>query len=314
MNQLNLFFRRIEIDESIGEVPQLRFRLDLHVGNLSQYQETQIQVNRISFDVDLYSSRNPTSTLKIGNLGIYDSIKPVTCSQNYNTLVEFTLPLNSLMIEKMLEIRNSENLVTFDIYATLSGIIFTNTTHGSQVSKIWQSDYQVFHNTPNGNANKIIISNENFQEILNRIHFTDILRIELPLYHDTTVVNQALQSSIRLLKHASNSLKNGNNESVMIDIRKLLSNHLLIKNENNKRILTESVKFELMNNTPTDVKEIYTSFIQKIEEGLRAILQITDKFLHDNNTIKVPPLRNDAQYVYFTIALIIKHILDRLNI
>ena len=123
---------------------------------------------------------------------------------------------------------------TFDIYAILSGIIFIDTQHGSQVLKIWQSHYQVFHNTHNGNASKIIIPNESFQEILNQIHYTDILytdilRIDLPLYRDNTVVNQTLRSSIELLKHASNSLKNGNNESVMIDIRKLLTNHLLIK-------------------------------------------------------------------------------------
>lgn len=139
MAQLNLFFKEIEIDESIGEIPKLRFRLNLQVGNLSQYQESRIQVNRISFNIDLYSGRNPTSTLKIGNLGIFDSLEPVTCSQNYNALVEFTLPLNSSIMEKMLEIRNSENLVTFDIHAMLSGIIFIDTQHGSQVLKIWQS-------------------------------------------------------------------------------------------------------------------------------------------------------------------------------
>ena len=100
----------------------------------------------------------------------------------------------------------------------------------------------------------------------------------------------------------------------MIDIRKLLTNHLLIKNENDKRVLNEMVKSELMNNVPTEIKEIYIGFIQKIEEGLRSILQITDKFLHDNNTIKIPPLRKDTEYVYFTIALIIKHILKRLDI
>lgn len=96
----------------------------------------------------------------------------------------------------------------------------------------------------------------------------------------------------------------------MIDIRKLLTNHLLIKNENGKRILNEIVKSELLNNLPTDIIQIY-SFIQSIEESLCSILQITNKFLHYNNTIRVPPLRKVTEYVYFTTAFTIKHIVDR---
>ena len=314
MVEITLFFRRIEIDESIGEIPKLRFRLNLQVGRLSQYSETRIQINRISFTIDLHSGRNPTTTLRIGNLGIFDSLESVSCLQNYNTIVEFSLPLNSLIIEKILEIRNSGNLVTFDIHATLSGVIFSDSLNMSQVLKIWQSQYHVFFNTPDGPINKIILPNERLQEILNQIHYTEILRIELPLYRDNTVVNQTLQSSIEFLKHASDSLKNGNNESAMIDIRKLLTNHLLIKNENDKRTLNETVKSELLHSVPTDIIQIYISFIQRLEEGLRAILQITNKFLHDNNTIKVPPLRKDTEYVYFTVAFIIKHIVDRICI
>ncbi|MFL6392841.1 MAG: hypothetical protein ACJ71E_12435, partial [Nitrososphaeraceae archaeon] len=45
-----------------------------------------------------------------------------------------------------------------------------------------------------------------------------------------------------------------------------------------------------------------------------SVLKITNKFLHDDNTIKVPPLRKDSEYVYFTTAFIVKHILRRLEI
>lgn len=313
MVQITLFFTKIEIDESIGEVPKLRFRLNLCVGRLADHPETRLQLNRISFKIDLHSGRNPTTTVKVGNLGIFDSLEPVSCLQNYNTIVEFSVPLNSSIIERMLEIRNSGNFITFDINATLSGIIFSDSPNRSQVVKIWQSQSQVLHNTANGHTNRIIIPNERIQEILNQIHYTEILRIEFPLYHDNTIINQELESSIELLKHASNSLEKGNNESTMIDIRKLLTNHLLIKNEDNKRVLNETLKSELMNNFPTDVVEIYIGFIQRIEEGLRAILKITDKFLHDNNTIRVAPLRKDTEYVYFTVAFIIKHIINRIE-
>src|SRR5918998_138424 len=115
-----------------------------------------------------------------------------------------------------------------------------------------------------------------------QIYYIEILRIELPLYHDNSIVIQTLQSSIEFLKQAAGSLKNGNIENAMIDIRKLLTNHLLIKNENGNRILNETVKSELLNSVSIDIIQIYIyiySFIQSIEESLRSIVQITNKFL-----------------------------------
>jgi hypothetical protein len=63
----------------------------------------------------------------------------------------------------------------------------------------------------------------------------------------------------------------------MIDMRKLLTNHLIIKNENGKRILNETLKSELRDSEPINIIKIY-SFIQSIEEGLFSILQIINKF------------------------------------
>jgi hypothetical protein len=60
-------------------------------------------------------------------------------------------------------------------------------------------------------------------------------------------------------------------------MRKLLTNHLIIKNENGKRILNETLKSELRDSEPINIIKIY-SFIQSIEEGLFSILQIINKF------------------------------------
>jgi len=57
-----------------------------------------------------------------------------------------------------------------------------------------------------------------------------------------------------------------------------------------------------------DVVKIYEDILLRLQEGLRAVLKITDKFVHDDNTLKLPPLRKDVEYVYFTVA----HILSRL--
>ena len=313
MVEVTLSFIGIEIEESIGEVSKLIFRLNLEVGRISNEMFTRIQFNRISFKIDLYSGRDVTTTQKIGNLGTFDSLEPVSCLQNNNTFVYVSVPLNSSIVEKMLEIRNSENFVTFDIAATVSGINFIDTTNISQLLKIWQSQLHVFHNVPTGPANKIIIPTERIQQILNQIHYTEIVRIEIPLYREGAIINQELKTSIELLKHGARALENGNNESVMIDVRKILTNHLLIKDDNNRRVLNERLKSELINNLPTGIPEIYSDVILRIQEGLGAILKITDKFIHDEKTIKVPPLRKDSEYVFFTIAFIIKHILNRIE-
>jgi hypothetical protein len=313
MAQITLSFLGIEIEESIGEVSRLRFRLNVQVGRLSNNMFTRIQFNRMSFKIDLYSGRDPTATQKVGNLGVFESLGPVSCSHNSNTFVYFSLPLNTSIVEKMLEIRNNQNFVTFDIFATISGIIFIDDPNISQLIKIWQSQIQVVHNTANGIVNKILIPSEKIQQILNQIHYTEIVRIEIPLYRDEAVINQELKASIELLKHGSNALKKGNNESAMIDVRKILTNHLLLKDNNKMRILNETIKSELINNSPTGITEIYRDVILRIQDGLRAILKITDKFLHDDNTIKVPPLHKDSEYVYFSVALIIKHILNRIE-
>ena len=45
-----------------------------------------------------------------------------------------------------------------------------------------------------------------------------------------------------------------------------------------------------------------TEPLLRIQEVLRVALKITDKFLHDDNTLGMPPLRKDVEYVYFTTA------------
>ena len=66
-----------------------------------------------------------------------------------------------------------------------------------------------------------------------------------------------------------------------------------------------------INKSPTDAREIYREVLSKMQEGLRAILKITNKFLHDDNTLKMPPLRKDVEYVYFNVAHIVSRLIDK---
>ena len=116
------------------------------------------------------------------------------------------------------------------------------------------------------------------------------------------------------MKHAAALLKQGNNEGPLVDVRKSLTNYLLANKINNERILDKSIHDDWINKSPTDVIAIYEHIILRIQEGLRASLKITDKFLHDDNTLKMPPLRKDVEYVYFTTAYAVSQLIGSTRI
>jgi hypothetical protein len=313
MIETTLLFRELNVEkEAIGVVPKLRFRVDISVRRDSESPDTYVHINRICFDVDLHSARDPSTSIKVGYLGTFDSLEPVTILQS-SAHVDFCIPINSLIMQKMLDIRNSGRSIAFKINATAAGINYLKTQDTCAVTDIWQSQMIVFQNIPAADrVSPVLITGEQFQRILSQIGYSKIMRIEFPLYNDDAVINPKLKSTIDLLNHASARLEEGNNESAMIDVRKALTNHLFEK-KNNQWILNSNLATELKNKSPTEIRVIYEDTLLRIFDGLHAILRITDKFLHDDFTIKVPPLRKDSEYVYFTVTFIVRHFLTRLE-
>ena len=137
------------------------------------------------------------------------------------------------------------------------------------------------------------------------------MKFEIPLYAATSPVNEALRKTVILLKDAARLLERGKNEGALIDIRKALTNCLLVeRGGENQRILDDSIRSDWISKSPTDVVKIYEDILTRLQEGLRAALKIADKFLHDDNTLKMPPLRKDVEYVYFTVAHIVNRLID----
>lgn len=90
-----------------------------------------------------------------------------------------------------------------------------------------------------------------------------------------------------------------------------LINYLLVDGGANERILEDSIRTDWLRKCPTDVAGIYEDILLRLQEGLRAALRITQKFLHDDNiTLKMPPLRKDVEYVFFTVAHIVNRLVD----
>ena len=77
-----------------------------------------------------------------------------------------------------------------------------------------------------------------------------------------------------------------------------------------ERTLDSTLKNDWINKSPFAARNIYKEVLSNMEEGLRAVLKITNKFLHDDNTLKMPPLRKDVEYVYFSVAHIVSRLID----
>jgi hypothetical protein len=137
------------------------------------------------------------------------------------------------------------------------------------------------------------------------------MRFEIPLYTDTSSTNEPLKNAVTLLKHAAKLLEQGKNEGALLDIRKALTNHLLANWRDKERILDKSIFNDWINKSPTDARGIYEDILARIQEGLRASLKIIDKFAHDDNvSLKTTPLRKDVEFVYFSVAHIVRRLVN----
>ena len=209
----------------------------------------------------------------------------------------------------MIEICDQERDVAFKINATIAALYFVRRQNQCFLRDILQAQCFVWENTRHGETSLILIPADKLAQLLIDIRYSEIMKFEIPLYTDTSSMNESVRRTVALLKDAARHLERGNNEGALVDLRKALTNYLLAnRNAANERILDNSIATDWLRKSPMDVVKIYEDILLRIQEGLRAVLKITDKFVHDDNTLKLPPLRKDVEYVYFTVA----HILSRL--
>jgi hypothetical protein len=134
-----------------------------------------------------------------------------------------------------------------------------------------QGQGMVWQNTTEGKIPLILIPRDKLSQILYEVHYTEVLKFEIPLYSDSSpVTNEAMKKTLTLLRHSAALLKQGNNEGALVDVRKSLTNYLLAnRGLNNERILDKSIHDDWINKSPTDVTAIYEDIILRIQEGLR---------------------------------------------
>ena len=294
-----------EIERNMGEVPRLRLAIDVRDTNHSKGLDRFLQVNRISLNIELHGVNNNGSSNLVGSLGTFDSTEPANMMLGLSYKIFFSIPLNSTVIEKMLQVRDNNEQVAFKMCGTIAAVYYQKLQNGCSILDVFQVQHIVNEYTSHGKMPLLLIPARKFDEILKRINYAEILKFEIPLYGDESSTNEALKATIRLLKDAKKQLREGKNDTAMIDVRKALTNHLLTITDQGEKKLDSSLKDDWVKRSPAQAQEIYKELFLRMEEGLRAVLKITNKFLHDDNTLLMAPLRKDSEYVYFSVAYII---------
>jgi hypothetical protein len=75
----------------------------------------------------------------MGRLRTFDSQGPVTLTQGGSSYVFFSIPLNSAIIERMLEIRDKDGHVAFKINLTIAAIYYHKQQDERVISDILQA-------------------------------------------------------------------------------------------------------------------------------------------------------------------------------
>jgi len=258
----NIFYNDFNVEKVLGEVPRLRFKTTVTDNNRSSGLDRLVHISRISFDVELHDAKDLSSSKEIGHLGIFNSSEPVTFIQGQSAYIFFSIPVNSTLMERMLEIRDKETHVAFKINAAIAAVYYRKQEDKIIILDVAQTQCFVWDNTSHGNTSLILIHEDKLSQLLIDIHYTEIMKFEIPLYASTSPVNEALRKTVTLLKDAARLLERGKNEGALIDIRKALTNCLLVeRGGENQRILDNSIRSDWISKSPTDVVKIYEDIL-----------------------------------------------------
>ena len=190
-------YNDFDLEKVLGEVPKLRFKTT--VRDISPGLDRLVHISRITFDVQLHDVKDPSSPNQIGHLGTTNSVEPITLNSS-SQYVFFSIPLNSTIIERMLEIRDKERHVAFKINATIAAIYFVKHQNECILQDIIQAQCFVCDYTRHGEMSLILIPADKLSRLLIDIRYTEIMKFEIPLYTDTSSVNESLRKTLTLLK------------------------------------------------------------------------------------------------------------------
>lgn len=118
----------------------------------------------------------------------------------------------------MLDIRDNDEHIAFKVTITIATTYYHKEQDEVIIYGMIQGQGMLWQNTTEGKTSLILIPREKLSQVLHDVHYTEILKFEIPLYSDSSsVTNDAVKKTLPLLRHTAALLKQGNNEGALYD-------------------------------------------------------------------------------------------------
>lgn len=300
---VEFLYSGFDIKESIGETPKLVLNFSIEVIQVDN--GNAVFVPRLICDIKLISTDSLTASShsEIGHFGTYEMIEPIEIKKTRAPSVKCEIPLTSPKLEKMLEIRQQKRLVGF--YVEVSGYFYI--CDGRQAPFVRGIAYISDHikkQTPyGGTSDRIILSTEEFTEIVKKVKHYELMTFDVPYFKTDKVPDVHIERALKLLRNAHGKLDKGNSIDALKDVRDAILNHLFVQEKTDDRVrnvLRQSIVDSVLKAVPHEARVEYEKILKGVERALNSLLQnMISRFIHiDSDKIEHAPLNEDVEFAY----------------
>ena len=261
------------------------------------------------YDVSLYSfddvkAVGGTFIFSINNLRGYSGFR----MSNKDLELEFEIPVTTKLLDSINEIRRKGKFVAFSITYQLD----IAKPGFYAISPIFEHVVRILSDGEIKTA--IVFYTDEIDDLMRRLKYAEYVRFEIPIPIIPEAPIDIISKSVSELKNAEEALIKGNYLMTLNIIRNILMNYLTEKKDG-ERFLRRELKEYVINNIPENLKNIYENVVKGIEAVLRSNLQHIHKFIHeDTGKLIVAPLREDAEYIYNMLIIILRYTSQLINI
>jgi hypothetical protein len=255
------------------------------------------------YDVELYSLD--------GFKGTGSSVFSIKSLRGFSKLrrggedleLEFEIPVSSELIDCINEIRRRKRVVGFYIPYSF---YMTQLGYTSEISSLISYMEKIL---PDGERRSVMpFSTEEIDELMEKLNYIRFIRFEVPVPLIPETQIEILEKSATELKSVEEELTKGNYPEALRILRNIIMNYLTEK-KNGERVLKGAIREYITSNVPSNYKDIYEEILNGIENTLVSNLKHVHKFIkEETGKVIFMPSREDAEYVYFMLASILRYI------
>jgi hypothetical protein len=265
------------------------------------------------FNVKLYSSeRTPPFAMKeyIAEIGTFEGFTRFIPSGTSFSF-DLKIPLNKELLDEIEKIRLKECIPTFRILCNYSAFPLGYMAPEKRISNV---DGFVMKYTPDGELRDYIaFTTEEIDDLLEKIEYVDVIRIEFRVPKAPTPSNEWLIKSLDALKNARDYLTGGHWGECLNVCRNIIMNILIppLSPEKKERKLRDEVVKAILNKAPEKMREEYKLILKGIETTLRENLKHIHKFIRkETGEFLAYPSMKEAIFVFTMIANIVRYFCD----